>query len=516
LVEIHTSYPRVRIAMKIEIIKALDLKAASDLLVIPVCQESVFKSRPVAELDRALEGTLKKMVEEENFRGKPGQSLAFHAMNRVGATRVSLLGLGPGEKVTHERFRRLGGRAAEAARKYRAQAVTLAFQVPAASGVTVKQAVGAMVEGLSLGVYRFAKYKKEPEDLPPWEEPETVAIAGLGPQGKAYTDRGALKKLLERAEVLTEGVKIARDLVNEIPEVMTPEALARRAAELASATPGLKLKVMDKKKMAAQRMNAALAVARGSSREPCFIEIGYAPGRAENGSGLFLVGKGVTFDSGGLNIKSGEHMSTMKMDMSGAAAVIAAITVIARLKLPVRVTALVAAVENLPGGRAYKPDDVVRAMDGTTIEVGNTDAEGRVTLADSLSWAVKHKAERIVDLATLTGSCVVGLGPHTAGAFGNDPGWLDQVCRAAEQAGEKLSVLPLDEDMEDDNKSEIADVKNVGSTRYGGAITAALFLKKFVKKTPWVHLDIAGPAWADKKRDYAPGLAEMLADKSRG
>ena len=511
--------------MKVEIAKALDLKNPVGLLVIPACQESVIKTHLALELDKALDGTLKKLVEEDNFKGKPGQILTFHTLGRVGANRVCLLGLGPEDKVTHERFRRFGGRAAEMARKYRAQTVALVCEVPAAPDLGVKLAVGAMVEGFSLGLYRFDKYKKDVDDRPHYKGPQTVKIVGFGPQGKAYTDRSGLKKVVERAEVLTGGVRIARDLVNEIPEVMTPEELAKQAKELASGISGLKVKVMDEKSMARHKMNAALAVARGSDRTPRFIELSYAPRGAPKGTGLFLVGKGVTFDSGGLNIKSGEHMSTMKMDMSGAAAVIAAITVIARLKLPVKVTSLVAAVENLPSGRAYKPDDVVAAMDGTTIEIGNTDAEGRITLADSLSWAIKCQAERIVDLATLTGACVVGLGPHTAGAFGNDSDWLDQVCKAAEEAGEKMSRLPLDEDMENDIKSEIADVKNIGATRYGGAIAGALFLQKFIKETPWVHLDIAGPSWADKKRDYAPiggtgfgvrrlvSLAESLAQE---
>ncbi|MBN2288378.1 MAG: leucyl aminopeptidase [Candidatus Glassbacteria bacterium] len=490
--------------MKVEIIKALDLKTRTDLLVLPVCEDRVMQGGPVLQLDKLLDGTLKQLVEEEDFKGKPGQGLTFHTMGKAGALRVALLGLGPEEKVAAERFRRLAGRAAEVARKYRVKSLTLACPVPAAPGLEVKQAVGAMAEGLSLGLYRFDKYKKEPEGRPPYTGPQKVSVIGFGADGRPYTDSGALKAAVERAEALAGGVKIARDLVNEIPEVMTPEELAKKAGELASATPGLKLRVLDSKAMARWKMNAALAVARGSDRKPCFIELGYAPRGAGRGPGLFLVGKGVTFDSGGLNIKPGEHMATMKMDMAGAAAVIAAITVVARMKLPVRVTALVAAVENLPGGRAYKPDDVVAALDGTTIEVGNTDAEGRVTLADSLGWAVKHKAGRIVDLATLTGSCVVGLGPHTAGALGNDEPWLDQVCRAAGEAGEKVALLPLDEDMEDDIKSEVADVKNVGATRFGGAITGALFLQKFVKDTPWVHLDIAGPAWADKKRDYAP------------
>ena len=275
LVEVQANYERVKKVIKFEIAKALDLKTPVDLLVVPVCQESVIKSRPVLELDKALKGTLKELVKQENFKGKPGQNLTFHTLGRVGASRVCLLGLGPEKKVIHERFRRLGGRAAETARKYRAGGVFFACQVPAAPGLEVKQAVAALAEGLSLGLYRFAKYKKEPDNLPSYAGPHKVAIAVFGPQGKAFTETGELKKVVDRTKVLTEGVKIARDLVNEIPEVMTPEALAKKAGELAAGTPGLKLKVMDEKGMARHKMNAALAVARGSDRAPRFIELSY-------------------------------------------------------------------------------------------------------------------------------------------------------------------------------------------------------------------------------------------------
>ncbi|MEA2064131.1 MAG: leucyl aminopeptidase, partial [Gemmatimonadota bacterium] len=465
---------------------------------------SLLESRLVLDVDNALDGCLRNLIREENFKAQSGQSLCFSTLGRLGPARVCLLGLGSGDKVTHERFRRLGGRAAEAARTCRARVLAFGCQVPELSGLNVKKMAAALVEGLRLGTYRFEKYKKEPEDLPPWAGPETVRVAAWNARGKTCIGGKELDEVLARAGTLASGVNTARDLINEIPEVMYPEELAQRAGKLASGIPGLEVKVLDEKGMARQKMNAALGVARGSVRPPCFIELSYAPGGTGNSAGLFLVGKGVTFDSGGLNIKTGDHMATMKADMSGAAAVIAAMTVIARLKLKIRVTALVAAVENMPGGRAYKPDDVLTAMNGTTIEVGNTDAEGRLTLADSLSWAIENKAGRIVDLATLTGACMMGLGPHTAGAMGNDPAWLGQVCEAAEDAGEKVAPLPLDEDMEDDIKSEIADVKNIGASRYGGAITGGLFLKKFVGETPWVHLDIAGPAHTSKKRDYAP------------
>jgi len=515
--------------MEVTFVGKYDLGTPSDILIIPVFQDEFLKNPLVEELDRALGGILDQLAGQENFKAKQGQSLNLNTLGKIGSRRVSLLGLGEEDKVNVETYRRTGGRASEWLRKYRAGKVEYICQLPRKGDIELNELVRGTLEGLRLGLYRFEKYKSKEEGEPSYSGPEEVSLYCCDATGRVQGEEAELKAVNQRAALVAEGVSAARDLINEIPEVMTPAQLAQRAEELAAGLDGLTCRVLDEQAMSREKMGAALAVARGSENKPRFIELLYEPPEPVNKDDLLvMVGKGVTFDSGGLNLKPGEHMSTMKMDMSGAAAVILAITVIARLKLPLRVAAVVAAVENMPGGRAYRPDDVVRAMDGTTIEVGNTDAEGRLTLADALSWAI-HKlgAGRIVDLATLTGACVVGLGPYTAGVVGNNPEWTSFVLEAAEQAGEKCCKLPLDEDMAEDIKSEIADVKNVGSSRFGGAITGAHFLHKFVKKTPWVHLDIAGPAWAEKRRHYQPAggtgfgvrllvrLAERLAEKAK-
>ncbi|HUU26775.1 MAG TPA: leucyl aminopeptidase [archaeon] len=515
--------------MQIEFIERFDLTSPTDLLLLPVLQGKVLDDPLVSGLNLALDGALEKLAGQEKFKAKDSQSLNFNTLGRIGPQRVTLLGLGPVEKLSPETFRRAGGRAAESLQKYRVSGLTAACQLPEGADFTLDQAVGGFLEGLELGLYRFEKYKSKEDEEPSYSGPEMAGLFACDASGRPQGKKKKLQAQARHAALVTQGVLTARDMINEIPEVMTPENLAKRAGELAAEVEGIKVRVLDEKAMAGEKMAAALAVARGSENSPRFIELVYdPPGVPGKEDLLVMVGKGVTFDSGGLNIKPGEHMATMKMDMSGAAAVISAITVIARLKLPLRVAAVVAAVENMPSGRAYRPDDVVRAMNGTTIEVGSTDAEGRLTLADALSWAITRLgAGRIVDLATLTGSCVVGLGPYTAGAMGNDKDWLSFVLDSAREAGEKCSELPLDQDLADDIKSEIADVKNIGATRFGGAIAGALFLEKFVRKTPWVHLDIAGPAWAEKKRHYQPAggtgfgvrllvrLAERLAARGK-
>ncbi len=491
--------------MRVEIAENIEWSEPGELAVLAVLQGRGLEHPLVAGLDRRLQGALGRIAREESFRGKLGQSLSLDTLGQAGPRRVVLLGLGEPDKVSLETVRRHGGRAADWARRYRAGALVLACCPPPGAGFELEEMAGALLEGFQLGLYRFDKYKStEEDDQPQYQGPETVRLFPCGPEGALVGEEGKLAVIAAHAAVVAESVALARDLVNEIPEVLTPRTLADRAQRLAGEIEGLECLVLDEEAMASHKLQASLAVGRGSASRPCLIQLDYRPVAApavENR--LVLVGKGVTFDSGGLNLKPGEFMSTMKMDMAGAAAVIASIAAIARLRLPLRVSAVVVAVENMPGGKAYHPDDVVRAMNGTTIEVGNTDAEGRLTLADALSWAVtKLEAGMIIDLATLTGACVVGLGPFTAGAMGNERDWLSLVLRAAEQSGEKCHELPLDPDMADSIKSEIADVKNVGPSRWGGSIVGGLFLERFVGKKPWVHLDIAGPAWSDKRRHY--------------
>jgi leucyl aminopeptidase len=290
-------------------------------------------------------------------------------------------------------------------------------------------------------------------------------------------------------------VALARDLVNEPPGTMTPRALADVAAEIAQ-RPELELTVWDEDAIADERLGGLMGVARGSAEPARLIRLVYDPPGAR--SSIAFVGKGITFDSGGLSIKTADGMETMKTDMSGAAAVLAAMSVLPALAPKVRVTAIVPASENMPGGRATKPGDVLRIRNGKTVEVLNTDAEGRLVLADGLSLAVEAGVDAIVDLATLTGACVVALGRKIAGLMGNHPGWVEQVRAAGERSGEPSWPLPLYEDYRKLIDSDVADVKNISSGRWAGTLTAGLFLKEFVGDMPWAHLDIAGPARSEE------------------
>jgi len=309
---------------------------------------------------------------------------------------------------------------------------------------------------------------------------------------------------VSRGEILGQSVNLTREMVNRPPHEIYPESFAERARQVAEET-GLECDVLDQRRLESERMGALLAVARGSHRPPRMVVLEHRGGNPDDPS-LALCGKGVTFDSGGLSLKTNEGMSTMKSDMAGAATVLGAMAAIARLQLPVNVVGLMGLVENMPGGGAYKLGDVLTARNGVTIEVLNTDAEGRLVLADVLSYAVDHGADRLIDLATLTGACVVALGMDVTGLFANDQAWADRVLAAAGKCGERAWQLPMFDLYADLIRSDVADIKNIGG-RWGGAITAAKFLQRFVGDTDWVHLDIAGPSFASSNKPDQEGGA---------
>jgi leucyl aminopeptidase len=321
---------------------------------------------------------------------------------------------------------------------------------------------------------------------------ERLVVVGTGKGVRAALDRGAR---------VAAAVALARDLVNEPAGTLTPSRLAEVAAEVASGC-GLALTVWDEAAIAREGLGGLAGVARGSDEPPRLICLEHTPDGATQRARIALVGKGITFDSGGLSIKTAEGMETMKTDMSGAAAVLATMSAIHALVPDVAVVAIVPASENMPGGRATKPGDVLRIRNGTTVEVLNTDAEGRLVLADALSLAVEAGVDAIVDLATLTGACKIALGPKIAGLMGNQDGWTEQVRAAAERAGESVWPLPLPDEYRRSIDSDVADVKNIGSDRWGGALTAGLFLREFVGSVPWAHLDIAGPARSSEDDGY--------------
>ena len=310
---------------------------------------------------------------------------------------------------------------------------------------------------------------------------------------------GELDGAVERGRIIGQAINLTRDLVNRPPQEITPMGFAKRAQIVANDY-GLRVEVLEQPRLEQERMRSMLAVSQGSTEPPCMVIVEH-DGGGPNAPRLALVGKGVTFDSGGLSLKPTDGMLTMKCDMAGAATVLGAMTAIARLKLPVNVVGYMGLVENMPGGSAFKLGDILTARNGVTIEVLNTDAEGRLVLADVLSYAVDHGVDRIVDLATLTGACVVALGEDVSGAFTNDQPWCDTLLAAAKASGEDVWQLPMWDSYEDLIKGDVGDIKNTGG-RWGGAITAARFLKHFVADKPWVHLDIAGPAFASSNKPH--------------
>jgi leucyl aminopeptidase len=419
---------------------------------------------------------------ERGFEGKVGEACAMPADD---GTTIIALGMGDPDEVSPETFRRAGAAFVKAA--WNDTRGTLAV-LDAAGEVDRGAAAQALVEGASLAAYRFTRYKSDPKPC----RLESLAVVGRGAKVQTGLDRGAR---------IAAAVSLARDLVNEPAGAMTPSRLAEVATEVAERE-GLAVTVLDEVAIANEGLGGLEGVARGSAEPPRLIELVYEPAGARGT--IALVGKGITFDSGGLSLKTADGMETMKTDMSGAAAVLAAMSVLPALAPKVKVIGIIPTTENMPDGKAIKPGDVLKIRNGKTVEVLNTDAEGRLVLADGLSLAVEAGVDAIVDLATLTGACMVALGRKIAGLMGNDDAWLEQVGAAADRAGEKTWPLPLPDDYRKKIDSEVADIKNTGGDRYGGALTAGLFLKEFVATVPWAHLDIAGPARSEEDDAYTP------------
>jgi leucyl aminopeptidase len=475
---------------------------ACGLLAVPVFTEDLEDGGPLAlqALDRTVDGALFAAAKAERFQGKPEQQLLLPTLGRGKAQRILLLGMGSRGAAAvrwaatgFEPLRTAAGVAARAALKARAR--TLAVAVPVARG-EVAPAARAAVEGALLGLYRFDAYKEPEKD----GGAEVVGLAlALPPGAEKDPEVGAAVRL---GVALAEAVSWARDLVNLGPADCTPARLAEAARALAREA-GLRCEVQGPRQIAALKMGMFLGVSRGSAEPPRLVKISWTPpGPGARRPPVVLVGKALTFDSGGLSLKPADSMPTMHTDMAGAAAVVAAMRVVAELRPPFPVHAVFGACENMPGGRAYKPSDVLRAFGGKTVEVMNTDAEGRLVLGDVLAWAAKTlKPAAMVDVATLTGACMVALGMTTAGLLGPDGPVVDGVAKAAHDAGEEAWRLPLVDSIKENLKSDRADLKNLGD-RMGGAIAAAHFLHAFAGETPWAHLDIAGPSHSPKEYGY--------------
>jgi len=479
--------------VKIEVVTKRLEEVAADALVVGLYAEETKLPDALARLDRGAAGHIKAALDAERFKAKAGQVMHVHA----GKRRVVVVGLGRRAETTLEVLRRGAAGALRRARDLGARTVAaevLGDRLPA------RERAQALVEGALLGTYTFDRFKKEkPERVV--EELRVVETDGR--HGREIAE-GA-----HRGEVFARATAYARDLINAPANELSPSDLARAAAQVAKER-RLAIQVHDRAECRRMGMGAFLGVAAGSAEPAKFIHLTYAPpGRRQKR--VALVGKGITFDSGGLDLKTSEGMLRMKYDMAGAAAVLGIMGALPQLRSPVEVHGLIAATENMPSGTALRPGDVLRAMNGTTIEVGNTDAEGRLTLADALCYAAARvKPDEVIDLATLTGACVIALGPLCAGLMANDQALAKRLLDAGELAGERLWQLPLIDEYREHLKSEVADLNNVGP-RGGGAINAGLFLKEFAGDLPWAHLDIAGPAWSEKDLPLVPKGASGTA-----
>src|SRR5437588_9404739 len=461
---------------------------------------AVFKDEKADEgflkdLDAAAGGLVRAVLESEELKGKEGETAYLHLSASGGGIKAKrLLLVGVGERADY-RAAQVSQFAGAAVRALRSRSVKTVGLVPRLEGADAALVASASVEGAVMGLFEPDKYRtieKEERAV----ERLVVVVEGA--------DGGALRRGAERGRIVGESANFTRDLANEPGAYMTPTIMAERAQGLANEF-GLEIDVLDQPRIEQEGMGAFLSVARGSDQPPKMMVLKYMPdgkGPVEDGEDyLALVGKGITFDTGGISIKPSENMELMNYDMTGGATVLGVMRAVAQLKPPIPVLGVVPATENMPSGKATKPGDVVRAMTGKTIEVINTDAEGRLILADAVAYAKKLGATRVIDMATLTGAVSIALGDVNTGILGTDQELIDEVIESGREVGEKFWQLPLDKEYTKQIKSDIADIKNVGG-RKAGTITAAAFIKEFADGISWAHLDIAGTAWGDEAKPF--------------
>jgi leucyl aminopeptidase len=451
--------------------------------------------------DKWVGGALSDMATAERFEGKLGQSLTLYTAGKVAVKRVVVVGGGPRDEFSNSHIRDITAAVVQIANK--SSAASVVFIVPSLNASREPALLQMATEGVLLGSYRFAKYLTE-DDAKRSPTLKRFALArDVNGSKPSASQAKAFQAATERGKIVAAAVNHARDLVNEPAAAVTPTALAREAQALAKKHSSITVSVFDAKKCAGFGMGMFLAVGQGSEEEPRFIHITYKPPKKPKKK-LCFIGKGITFDSGGYSLKPSNAMEDMKIDMAGAAAVISAMDAIAQLSSPHEVHAVAACCENLVSGRAYKLGDILKSMDGTTVEINNTDAEGRLTLGDAITYARTNIApDEMFDFATLTGACMVALGPYTAGVMSDNERLVRDWLATAQSTGEDMWRLPLISRLREQLKSPVADLRNTGE-RFGGAITAGLFLKTFAKDTPWVHVDLAGPASASAAKPSQP------------
>jgi leucyl aminopeptidase len=481
------------LAMKISIAKKTPESCKTEALIVGCHEDTVTSLEGAARrLNEKGGGLLSRIVDLGDFTGKLNETKLVYTEGKLPSKRILMLGLGPQKELTREKIRVAFAGAARTLRESRIRSFSLSLDF-GNDTLHLYESTSAAVEGMLLGLYRFETFKTARTDPP---DVSSITLIADDPSSAEMA-----RKSLHEARIICDAVTLTRDLVTTPANEMTPSKLADTARQ-AGRSKTLSVNIIDATAMKRIGMNALLGVACGSAQPPKLIVLNYQGG-ASKSAPVVLVGKGVTFDSGGLDLKPTSGMETMKDDMAGGAVVLSVLKAAAALKLPLNLVGLVPSVENMPGDRAYRPGDVLRSLSGQTIEVVNTDAEGRLILADALTYARRFKPAVLIDIATLTGACIVALGDHLTGMLGNDNSLKDLLRTASETTGETLWELPLWEEYDDLIKSDVADMKNAGA-RSGGAITAALFLKKFVGDTPWAHLDIAGPSFLAKDKGYIP------------
>ncbi len=474
-----------------------------DGIVVQVIQGKSGPDNAAEAVDQGLAGALSTIIKESNFKGEVGATRVFYTLGKIPATRVCIVGLGKAEDFTLDRARRAAANSIKALRKSGAKSVATIVLGVGVNNIGLADAAQANAEGIVMGLWRFQKYQANGTEESPDENGqaniETITFFVPG-----AADSQAASQAIERGRIMGEATNFARDLANEPGNTLTPTRLAEIAREVAEKN-GLEFYVIDRAEAQRKGMGAFLGVARGSDEPPAMIVMRYWGADKQQPGGLGLIGKGITFDSGGISLKPADNMEHMKGDMSGGAAVVAAMRAIAQLKPQVNITGIIAATENLPSGKAYKPGDILRAMNGKTIEVVNTDAEGRLVLADAVAYATQElKLDTVVDAATLTGAIMVALGHYRTGLFTNDETLAREITELGERTGERMWQMPMDKEYRDQLKSDWADIKNTGG-RAGGSITGAWFIRSFVENgARWAHLDIAGSAHLGdgKERGY--------------
>ncbi|MGQ0811446.1 MAG: leucyl aminopeptidase [Nitrospiraceae bacterium] len=469
----------------------------AEVLALPHFESDNTLKDETEAVDRAMNGALRDLLRSGEFEGKPNETVLFHTQGKIPAKRVLLFGLGKKSDLRLETIRQAMGYVVKRVKQARAASFATVVPNVALRGSSVAELAQALVEGAMLGSYQFTVYRSD--NHTPSKDVSQLTI--VEPRSGKL---GGIREGIRRGVATAEATVFVRDLCNHPSNVMTPSRIANEAKAIAKEA-GVTLSILEQRDMEKLGMGALLGVARGSHEPPKFLILEYRGGGTTRKSSkpIVLVGKTITFDTGGISLKPAENMEQMKADMTGGAEVLASVRAAARLKLPLHLIGILPATENMPGGRAMKPGDVVTTLSGKTVEVQNTDAEGRLILADGLAYATRYKPTAILDVATLTGACAVALGQFAIGLFGNDEALKNSVKKAGLKSGERVWEMPLWDEYFEQLRSDVADMRNIGG-RGGGMITAALFLSKFVGDCPWVHLDIASTDWSERERAYVP------------